>query len=287
MSTITEAGSSSSDAAFVLTTHRGKEGLVVIKTESIFCCPPIPRELPRIAKEIIPESIMRLNHDQRHLIALFPEDDTQVWIDRIKGYSEEVFLRRSPWTGYIIYENKGPEIIGLCAFNVIEPIVLREKLECSKEREGLKSHFEPAPVDKGGDTETAEIEIDYHIIPGKAEYFEEIMIVMLTAAQRFIYQGYTIRERPVGRIVVWTTAPVQVSPSSPIIKEALLIKKVMKKIFGDSIAGFHPVDPRNRSGRWEQVFGCEVSKIHEITRKYFCEASDCAEDDLSEETACV
>ena len=269
---VASPGSPTDAADLNLMIHREVEGLATIKTKNIFCCPPIPRDLSALAKMIILENIMRANHDQRHFIVLATdvknyniywatkEVKPEIMQALIKEYSDRVFIEKSPWTGYVIYKNMGAKIIGLCAFKPRYSI---------KEDRPWEAFYKAAAAEGGAGAASVEMEIDNFIISKEIEHYEEAVVIMLVAAQKFIELGYAIKGDRISRLIVRVIDPAEGEELGDVKKILEIRERALQKIFGLPLGMFISRDPRNCSGYVEFVYGCEVSQIQETVYKWF------------------
>lgn len=253
-------GSPLSTGDLTLMIHGEIEGLATIETKNIFCCPPIPRTMSALAKMVIPENIMRANHDERHLIALAPEIEPQIMKWKIKKYSDQVFIEKSPWAGYIIYKKSGARILGLSNF---EPGPSIMKLGAP-----LDSR-ETAVVDAVSCVDSGALEIVSYFVSEEKEHYAELVIVMLVVAQKFIELGYGIKEKAISQIIVRLSKPRESEEMSDEEEKIFAMRDyALRWIFGLPLGEFEPRDLRNRTGSVELIFGCEVSAIEGIVRKW-------------------
>ncbi len=227
--------------------HSEMRGLFAIFTSKIYCCPPIPRTAPEVAKVMLPREILERNESERDFFKILKckENYRTYWTTQavgveifkewIKEYVIRAFTKKNPWTGYFIHKINGVEPIGLGTF---KPGFIRD-----------------------------EVEIDGFVFAEHIDFYGEVIITLLAAAKHFIGLGHLMNERPVARVVVTVIHASKSGVLEDDRRGTLSIRnRVLRSIFGERSEILGREDPCNCSGYPLNVYRCEASKIEGIVQ---------------------
>ncbi len=241
-------GDESFDDGLYITENHEIKGLFTLTTKNLFCSPPIPRNLKDLAEIMIPKNVLEKNHGIKDFIEIATDVKNYKthWTtecpsaDKVATsiviYSEQVFMYNNPWSGYMIYKNKGSELIGVGSF---------------KEGFGLGI-----------------IEIDAFVVSSNVNFYEEVVVTLLFAAEMFAKKGFKLKGCPIKKIFVSIIDPRECILLNDFSQTLLKRQLALKRIFGDPTTIIPEKHPFNSSGFKKYVYGCDVLKIKDILNRY-------------------